>query len=396
MQGCTVEKRSGGRIAAVLGAAAALAGCSGGAGPASRVATPARAVVASAAATRPSPPVTVPASPAPTVPAPGGEPTDVGTAATTAPGPVTPPPTVAAVAPSVPTSSTSAAPVASAAVDAPTALDGLDPVPAGWAAAAHTIAVDGLERTYLTVAPRTLTGRVPVLVLMHGVAMDAAGILDMTGLDARTGPAVIVAPEGWHRSWNAGGCCGAAFRAGIDDVSFIRATLAQVLAADPAADPARVYAVGFSNGGRMAYRLACDLPGTFSGFVAAEAVPVDGCPALHPLDIMIVAQQDDPLLSVDAEEPPKWVDGSPEPTVDATVAREKALDGCTGDPTVTYAGVAEIHRWACAAGTRLTYVWYPGGTHSWRAPSGATPGTTDLVINMIGGQQLSDRARSLS
>lgn len=275
-------------------------------------------------------------------------------------------------------------------------LAGLGPLPAGWVATLHTIVVGGLTRIYLTVAPRTLTGHVPVIILMHGLFMNAAEILHVTRLADQTGPAVIVAPDGWHHSWNAGGCCGPAYRAGINDVAFLHSALARVLASYPAADPARVYAVGFSNGGRMAYRLACDLPGSFAGFLAAEAVPVQGCQVLHPLDITIVAQQRDPLLSVDANQAPKRMDGSVEPTVAATVARERVLDGCRGAPTLIDAGVAEIHRWSCAAGTHLTYVWYPGGSHSWRLPYGATPGTTDMVLNLMGGQQLTDRATTPS
>jgi polyhydroxybutyrate depolymerase len=269
---------------------------------------------------------------------------------------------------------------------------GLGPLPAGWGAAAHDVTVSGLPRTYLTVAPTSLTGRVPVVVLMHGAGMTAAGVLALTGLAAQTGPAVIVAPEGWEESWDAGGCCGPAGRAGINDVGFIRTALQQVLGSYPQADPTRVYAAGFSNGGRMAYRLACDMPGTFAGFAAAEAVPVENCSALHPLSVLIIAQGNDPVLAVGAADPPRHIDGMAEPTVAAVVARERAMDGCAGSPTVTYAGVAERSVWHCAAGTRFTYVWYPGGAHSWRAPIGATPGSTDMVLSLMGGQLVSDRS----
>lgn len=275
-------------------------------------------------------------------------------------------------------------------------LAGLASPPAGWTAAAHTVDVGGLTRTYLTVAPQTLTAPAPVVVLMHGLDMNAAGVLDMTGLDARTGPAIIVAPQGWEESWNAGGCCGPAFRAGIDDVDFIRAAVAQVLAANTRADPSRVYAVGFSNGGRMAYRLACDLSGTFAGFLAAEAVPVDHCSARRPLDEVIIAQQGDPLLSVGADQAPKYMDGSREPTVASVIAHQQVLDGCSPGATLRYAGVAEIRTWPCADRTRLTYVWYPGGSHSWRRPSGATPGATDMVLELMGGQLLTDRGAPVS
>lgn len=271
-------------------------------------------------------------------------------------------------------------------------LAGIGSLPPGWTAASHTVVVGGLTRVYLTLAPAAVTGSVPVVVLMHGVMMTAAQILDVTQLATQTGPAIIVAPQGWEQSWNAGGCCGAAFRAGMDDVGFVRSALQQVLAANPAADPSRVYAVGFSNGGRMAYRLACDMPGVFAGFAAAEAVPVQNCSTLHPLSILIIAQQADPLITIDADRPPKWTEGVAEPTVAAVLTRERAMDGCAGGPRVTYTGVAERSIWNCAAGTRVTYVWYPGGSHSWRPPMGSTPGSTDMVLSLMGGQLLADRS----
>ena len=388
-----MEKRKAGRLVAVIGilALGAVVGTRSLHAPVRGVSVASPAMMAATRRRAPAPTATVPTTAAPVAT----------TRPATRPVPDTTAPTVAPVVPVAsaradipayrPAPPAGPARVAYTAVAPSNPLAGLDPLPAGWVAGAHTIVVGGLSRTYLTVAPQTLTGHPPVIVLMHGLLMNATGILDVTGLADRTGPAVIVAPDGWHHSWNAGGCCGPAYRAGINDVAFIRAALAQVLAANPAADPARVYAVGFSNGGRMAYRLACDLPGSFAGFLAAEAVPVQGCLALHPLGITIVAQQDDPLLSVDANQAPKRMDGSVEPTVASTVSRWRALDGCSGDPTLTYAGVAEIHRWSCAGGTHLTYVWYPGGSHSWRRPNGATPGTTDFVLNLMGGQRLTDR-----
>lgn len=394
-----MDNRRGGRlllaIAALAGAGAVLAGL--GPHPAARKVetAPVRAVVAAAPVIKGSRAGPAPAEPVVTA---GPAPAAAGSRPSTPPVPQ--PPVAPAGHPAYHrvgadvTGSPGPEPVRSATVEAANPLDGLDPLPAGWQATPHTVSVGGLDRTYLTVAPEDLSGPVPVVVLMHGVDMDAAGILNLTQLDAQVGRAIIVAPEGWMKSWDAGGCCGPAFRAGIDDVGFIRSAVARVLAANPAADPARVYAVGFSNGGRMAYRLACDLPGTFAGFVAAEAVPVRSCPSEHPLDIILIAQQADPLLTVDAGQPEKTVDGSAEPTVAATVARQHDLDGCSGAPAVTYDGVAEIKRWDCAAGTSLTYVWYPGGAHTWWAPSGATPGSTDLVLGLLGGQQLTDQAAS--
>jgi polyhydroxybutyrate depolymerase len=260
---------------------------------------------------------------------------------------------------------------------------GAGPLPAGWVASAHTVDVAGLVRTYLTVAPADLTGPVPVVVLMHGRDMTPDGILHASGLAGRIGPAVLVVPAGWEEFWNAGDCCGAAYRHHVDDVAFIQAAVRDVLAATPEARASRVYAVGFSNGGRLAYHLACQLPGVFAGFVAVEAVPVESCQQMRPLDVTVVAQQADPLLSIGAGQPIKRVGGFAEPSVTATVGAMRRLDGCAAAPSVTSAGAAREQTWSCTAGTQVRYVWYPGGAHDWRPATATTPGATDFVAQML-------------
>jgi poly(3-hydroxybutyrate) depolymerase len=127
--------------------------------------------------------------------------------------------------------------------------------------------------------------------------------------------------------------------------------------------------------------------------MAVEAVPVEFCQSMHPLDITLIAQQADPLLTVQAGRPPKAVGGFKEPTVEATVARMRTLDGCGGPPAVASAGRSIERTWTCAGGSRLRYVWYPGGSHSWRPPGPAspgrtahstTPGATDFVAQLLG------------
>lgn len=266
-------------------------------------------------------------------------------------------------------------------------LAGAQPyVPSGWTASVHVIPSGGHRREYLTIQPDHAHGPLPVVILLHGRFMTADGILATTRLAAQVGPAVLVVPEGWHRSWDAGRCCGIAYTHHSRDTAFVHAALDQVLASTPAADPSQVYAVGFSNGGRMAYRLACELPGVLAGIVVAEAVPVLPCPSLRPLDIAVIAQADDPLLSVRPGQAPVWIDGFKEPTVSQTVDAWRALDGC-GAGRSSAAGVASVHAWSCAAGSTFEYVRYPGGYHSWREPAGATPGATDVAVAMIRGRE---------
>jgi polyhydroxybutyrate depolymerase len=263
-------------------------------------------------------------------------------------------------------------------------LAGVGPIPDGWVAASYTILSGGLSRTYLTIQPRDLHQSVPVVVLIHGRDMNPDGILQLSHLADSIGPSVIIVPAGWHEFWNAGECCGPASQAGIDDVGFIHSAVARVLSSNSHADASAVYAIGFSNGGRLAYHLACQLPGLFKAFMAVEAVPVQSCPAMHPLDITMVAEQNDPLLTVDAGHRPKTVGGLAEPTVAATVIHMEALDGCRSRPAVADYGRSVEQTWTCAGGALLRYVWYPGGAHSWRPTSGSTPGATAYAQQLMG------------
>ena len=272
---------------------------------------------------------------------------------------------------------------------------GVGRIPSGWVAAAHTVDAGGLAREYLTVEPAHPTPGLPVVLLLHGRGMTPDSVLRISGLADQIGPALLVVPAGWDRSWNAGDCCGAAYRANVSDVAFIRSVLASVLSTDPGGQASKVYAVGFSNGGRLAYLLACDMPGAFTGFVAVEAVPVEACTPPRPLDVTIVAQQSDPLLTV-AGGPPKTIDGFTEPTVTDTVARLQSADHCAGPPARADDGLSVEQTWTCADGKQLHYVWYPAGAHDWRPPSAGTPGATDFVLQMLGREPLSSTPGAVS
>ena len=274
----------------------------------------------------------------------------------------------------------------SASSPAPTEAElvaGAGPIPAGWVARAHTVNAGGLTRFYLTIEPAKIRGSLPVVLLMHGRGMTPDTVLRISGLADQIGPALLVVPAGWDRSWNAGDCCGAAYRAGVNDVAFLRTAVTDVLATDPAGRQAKVYAVGFSNGGRLAYLLACQMPGVFTGFVAVEAVPVEACTPPRPLDMTIVAQQSDPLLTVGHGQP-KVIGGFTEPTVAATVNRMESADHCRTQPAAADFGLAVERAWTCAGGTSVRYVWYPSGGHTWRPAAGGTPGATDFVLQMLG------------
>ena len=111
----------------------------------------------------------------------------------------------------------------------------------------------------------------PVVIEFHPLDIpvpqwkDATGWSDLSDAEGF----IMVWPNGFENSRNAGRCCRAAYEQGVDDVAFTRA-LIQSLQMDACIDGKRVYATGCSNGGGMAYRVACD-----AADVIAAVAPVD-------------------------------------------------------------------------------------------------------------------------
>jgi polyhydroxybutyrate depolymerase len=131
------------------------------------------------------------------------------------------------------------------------------PLPEGMTEITDTVVVGAQARSYVVFQPaHPVAPTVPAIVMLHGVAAwpglesQRDGFLPLVD----NGQAVLVYPVGYAESWNAGSCCGGAQTAGIDDVGFITKVIRRV---EGEPDVSRTFLAGFSNGGRMAYRVAC-------------------------------------------------------------------------------------------------------------------------------------------
>jgi polyhydroxybutyrate depolymerase len=253
-------------------------------------------------------------------------------------------------------------------------------VPTGWTTTPATLGSGGIERHYLVIRPPKSTGPLPTVVVLPGRSLDPTGIERMSELIPIVGHAIFVYPAGVDRSWNAGACCGLAHSLGINDVAFLDALIRHIVATEPGASARQVYLIGFSNGGRMAYRMACQSPRLVAGFAAVEAVPVSACRKLDPAPAVIIAQSRDPLLTVAASGRPKTVGRYVEPTVDATVAHWLALEGCGSNASVATMGSARVATYdGCRGAGRLEYVLYAGGRHDWPLGDARTPSAGQLI-----------------
>jgi polyhydroxybutyrate depolymerase len=142
--------------------------------------------------------------------------------------------------------------------------------------------------------------RRPLLLFLHG--LGASGKIAFSGLNlqelGRRERVHIVAPDGnvdskGRRFWNAHPACCDFDRQGVDDVARLGGLLSE-LGADPHVDPARVYVVGYSNGGFMAQRLACELGDRIAAVASiAGAGPEPGVSCPSAADIAVLAVHGD-------------------------------------------------------------------------------------------------------
>jgi polyhydroxybutyrate depolymerase len=152
-----------------------------------------------------------------------------------------------------------------------------------------------VERPALLDAPEVVTGLAPLVVLLHGYGADAStqdAYLGVTAQAATRGTYVLLPngtpgglePSTTRRYWNAGGMTPAI---NVDDVAYLRDLIAEAIAVRPI-DPERVYVFGHSNGGIMAYRLACDLSGEVTAIAALAGPMLTGfaCEPTHPVSVL--------------------------------------------------------------------------------------------------------------
>lgn len=123
------------------------------------------------------------------------------------------------------------------------------------------VEVGDLQRTFHLYAPPNLEGPAPLVVVLHGLGGSSEEVRELTGFDdaAERHGFVVAYPQalGLVPTWRAIRGFGDA------DVEFASALVEAVAALVPM-DREAVFVAGMSNGGAMAARLGCELPGLFA------------------------------------------------------------------------------------------------------------------------------------
>lgn len=163
-----------------------------------------------------------------------------------------------------------------------------------------TIQVGNMERTYRVHLPANYNEAqpVPLVVAFHMYTGSGRSMQWLTHLNkiADQEGFMVVYPDGYKASWADGSDQFPADQDGIDDFAFVAALLDK-LQEDYAVDASRIYSTGFSNGGFLAQRLACEMPDRFAavatvGAVLSRAVIADCLPE-RPTAFMMINGIDD-------------------------------------------------------------------------------------------------------
>ena len=165
----------------------------------------------------------------------------------------------------------------------------------------NSLSFDGLERSYALYVPSEGDPQ-GLVVLLHGSGQSMAQMISETQVEgtADENSLIVVVPAGVDGGWNDEDPPGGDL---ADDVGFVDALVTDIKTAYPSLPSHHVFAHGFSNGGGLATRLACEsrqIRGV--GVIGNYYMPLfDGCPRPigDPVPGWFGAGVDDELVQVE-------------------------------------------------------------------------------------------------
>lgn len=255
---------------------------------------------------------------------------------------------------------------------------------------------DGLNRKYLVHVPMGYdkTKPAPLVMAFHGGGGDIKDTPAYFGLDTNSDKEgfILVYPAGYGKTafgktfgtWNAGECC-----SDTDDVGFVEKMI-EKLESDFDVDENRIYVTGFSNGGRMAYRVACELSDKIAAAAPIGSAGTIECNPKRPIPFFFFDGTADPCTPFEGGDNcgrcfneflnrvgiPIKVESYHCDSADQFAKRLVTLNGCSDISEVTYqkGGTRCITYSDCKGNSEVVYCVAQGGGHNW-------PGQKEYTID---------------
>ncbi len=238
----------------------------------------------------------------------------------------------------------------------------------------------GIVRAYHIHISPSYDGRkpAPLLFAFHGLGGDGKWMEDESKLNetADNEGFIVVYPDGYKASWSDGSGVTPAGRAGVDDVGFVSA-LIDKLANELKIDLSRVYATGFSNGGMLSQRLACELSDKIAAIASVGGTMVEKistqCNPERPISVMHIHGTEDRVVPLEGGEVKVGISGWKILSVNATLKKWARINGCSSSSKETYKldsyfDSTEVHSEIynnCKNETEVILYAVEGGGHTW-------------------------------
>lgn len=149
------------------------------------------------------------------------------------------------------------------------------------------------DRSYEYFVPDDLQDGAALMIFLHGRTGTGQEMVDLTRFNdlADQEGFVMLYPDGIGEDWNFS-------PSGVNDVEFLEYLIDEFVEKYKI-DRDRVYLMGYSNGGEMAYYAACHSPGSFAGIATIDApmvVSIGIDCAEDPVPVLMLMGTDDPIL----------------------------------------------------------------------------------------------------
>jgi polyhydroxybutyrate depolymerase len=253
-----------------------------------------------------------------------------------------------------------------------------------------TLEFDGQERNFIVFIPDNYsdTNKFPLLIYLHSYGWDAQKGMDYTQLNqvGNTYNFIIVYPNA-KPNWNSGiGDSSSWPTPDNDDVGFISG-LIDNLSEQYSIDLERIYAAGYSNGGFMAYRLACHLSQRIAAIASVSGVMSTSveanCNPSRKVPVLQIHGTEDPWVPIEGSN--SWL------SVDQTLSYWINFNKCENSEIASLQDLVSTDECTvektsftnCTDNSKVIYYKVINGGHTWpgAGPPGYSAGNTNQDFN---------------
>lgn len=247
-----------------------------------------------------------------------------------------------------------------------------------------SIKVGSTTRSFIVYKPSGLPENPPLVISMHGLGGSGSQQRSMSGFDkvADNGKFIVVYPNGTYKLNNSNGWD----ISSNADVDFISA-LIDTMAVKYKIDRTRVYATGFSMGGMMSYKLACEIADKITAIGPASGYPlgnmVTKCTPARPVPICHTHGTTDDIVDYTGLE--DWI------------SKFVKSNECSSNPTTTNP-TSKIKKeyWGPCKQSEIIVYHFDGMYHAYPTVSAQGFSTSDTFWNFFKKYPLSDAVEKAS